>query len=249
MLQESDRTLVEKYINDLLSSEEEALLKERVQAEPAVKNLLEEQLKMVQILRSADEDALRNQIRNTIEMSSAKSGHITRYWTYYAAASVTLLVIALGVFFLLPNTKLSLQQVAISAFEPYPAGGTSRGNTTIDKGIQLYEKQQYVEANIQLSQFADHDDPDNLYNLIVGSAYFQQRQWLAAVIYFEIGTKSTDAIIRNEALWFEALTLLATEDERYLPKIQNIADQPGPHQQEASELLQYLKDHYYEGPG
>lgn len=242
MLQDSDRILIEKAVNDMLTDEEHVKLMDRMLEDPEVKEHMEEQTRMVSILAKEDHEALRNVIRHTIDHAPKQIGHFQQYRTYYVAACVAMVLVAVTALFLLLSASKSPKELAIAAFIPYPAGGTSRSEASVDEGLKLYEAGNYPEAIAQLHTQADLKNSENIYNLIIGSAHFQQEHWPMARIFFAPGTQSKDVIIRNEALWLEALTMLASENVQTINKLRAIANNAGPHQKQAAKLLKTLED-------
>ena len=240
MLRDEDRELIEKHINEVISTDESMKLTDRLLEDPDVQEHLDEQIKMVSILESEEKKELRKVIIDTIDRAPRHISHFQSYWRHYAAACALLIIVA-SVLFVIRSQSQSPQEKAIAAFSPYPVTGTSRSDEAIDEGLKLYREGNYHEAIDQLQSKADLQDPDNPYNLIIGSAYFQQRIWPTARIYFAPGTRSSDAIIRNEALWNEALTLTASDNAQATVSLRKIAENPGPHQQEAAQLLKVLE--------
>lgn len=169
----NDIDLIERYFESSLTDQETARLRDRLQSEPELRKLFDQEELLVKVIRY---EGARNDLQYLRKLERSLAGNersfIARHWQYFAAAaSIALVAVA---WFFVPFGNQSPPELYAAYFEPYPNvfEPTLRGSTTTGRRAEAFRA--YTDGDYQTAAtlFGDllEENPDPGMLLLLGNA-------------------------------------------------------------------------------
>lgn len=239
---EEDYLLIDKKLNNELTSDEVRAFEQRYAQDPAFAEeyLLQQQL--VDTLCSQHAQQLKEEMKTLHEEVKAERRRHRYRWAYAVAAAIALLLVAGAAFFYF---RAPTSEALYSAYYyPYRAKVMSRGTLPErrNRAEDLYSEGNFTAAIPILKDLSVSDSiMADRWRLILGNAYLQSDSIPQAIQQFERVASSENAEYRQFARWYTALSHLKTGNQAATrAALQPIAEQPGLFQLRAQQLLHEL---------
>ncbi len=230
--------LIEKYIQNRLSSEEEVLFNELLKTNSNFKDEVALHTKIKKVVKHEEDTNFRNLI-SEIESKSKSPSKKSSYKKWLVAASI-LLISALGYISLNKNTYTS-QELFASYFEPYrnvvhPIARNDEQQNDKAIAFSAYEKGDYNTAITLFTQLYN-SSKEPYYLFYKANALLKLEQADEAIPLLLEHLKTQDTLTKRTN-WYLALAYLKTEDIQKAKELLNTIISEGSYKnKEAKELL------------
>jgi hypothetical protein len=170
------------------------------------------------------------------EKSQAKSSMALR-----VAASVIILFVALGAFYLVNGT--SKTDLYASYYEPYENVLKTRGNERLEwaKAMMYYDKKEFENAKTEFLTFNDEEKAKPLYNLYLGIVHLELDELENAGTQFRSLLAKDNQYFNEHAKWY--LSLLAIKNNnnsKAIEYLSQLTKESNFYKERAQELLDKL---------
>jgi FimV-like protein len=238
--------LIEKYLDNELTPDEQARLERRIQQEPG----LAEEIALHRQLRYGLQSAGRSRMMTILADTERKMEEYhppaqvirfddaTRQRFYWAAAIIVLLLIPL---YLVLNQNRKADKLFVAYFKPYQGVNVPAGDP-LSQAMREYQQRDYAQALPILERLLGEGSSEDTTLFFKGNASLALDQAPEAIHTFESILADPLHPYYKEAQWYLALAYLQ-DGERKEAKAQLksvVKDSSHPHYQEASELLKKL---------
>jgi FimV-like protein len=230
--------LIEKYIQNRLSPEEELLFNELLETNTAFKEEVALHTQIKRVVTNEDDTNFRNLIAD-IESNSRDTPQKRSYKKWLVAASIVL-IFGLNYVSFNKNTPTT-QELFVSYFEPYRnvVHPIERGTEQLDKkaiAFTAYEKGEYEKAIILFTEL--HSSTKEPYYLFYKANALLQLEKAEKAIPLLLEHLKTKDTLTKKTKWYLALAYLKIEDSEKARKLLNIIISEGAYKnKEAEELL------------
>ena len=241
MLTDKEYSLIERYFDHGLNSIEREEFKIRLQSDEEFKNETQHQETLITALKNRHENNLRKQLKESLSKQDIKVKHNHRFRYYSIAASITIGLLFLSYYFFFYQNK-NTEEIFISYFEVFPITPATRDDSdSLNIGILLYQSGDFTESLRHLIPSGNMNDPENEFNLAIGSAYLALGKSEESISWFEINTKSTDNSIQDYAEWYIALAHLSMGSEKTVSLFDKIVESNSPYKNYSKRILEDLQ--------
>ncbi|MEL6562522.1 MAG: hypothetical protein AAFQ94_30410 [Bacteroidota bacterium] len=231
----AEQDLIDKFLSNDLSDNEQKDLKSMLNDNPQFLKEVVHQGHLSDVLKNEYDEALKADLLTKVPLLPERKEKAISLF-YYAAAAVSLIFVSILVFALIQNNDE--KDLISEYFEPYPVYSVERGETSsgID-GVEAYESGNYQKALDHFEQYGNLYQPDNRFNLVIGSSYLGLKQGGEAIRWFTPALSSDDKVIFNVANWNMALSEYLVNPDLAYKRFQSIAGDAGPYQKKAQAIL------------
>lgn len=236
----SDQELIDKYIRQSLSDQEEILFKEKLKID-SFKELLQTSEDIAIELGRIGRETLRDQFSSWYnETSSSKKKSRNIYWLM-AAASI---LIVAGILFFL-NTNQTLPKLASEYYASLPDYITQikRGeqpikNTYLDV-MKPYLEKNWTAAETNFQDFLEKNPRDHKVILYQGITAMELQDYSQAIVSFtKVIEYTDDPTFVHPAQWYSALSHLKTKQrEKAIPSLREIIQTPDHYKAKNAQII------------
>ena len=241
---EADYILIDKKLDEDLTPDEAQAFDQRCAHDPEFAEEYALQQQLIDTFRAHHPQRLKAEMKALHQEVKSERQIQHRKRIYAIAATITLLLVAtIAFFYFRPPSPEALYA---EYYHPYQAKFVVRGAPSAQKGSQaedLYDAGQLATAIPLLGELSETEQGAlaDRWRLILGNAYLQSDSIPQAIRQFERVTKSSNGEYQEFAKWYTAMSLLKAGDTQAAENIlQPIANQPGPFQDKARQLLDEL---------
>ena len=258
MITDRDFSLLESYLDEILTGEAKTSFEDRLRNEEDLAEQLSLMVETNILLEDFDKHQKIEEWKEIIQTESIsihQTGSIR--WlsnihqnrtVQYALSLAAMLVIGVALYFILPTTSASPEQLAShywSETAHFSYADTSRGNnseTTEQEVIQqiynLHKTGNYTKAIDAIEKLPS---TDSKMNLLKGSSYYNANKLEEAIHTFQQIADLPNHYLKEEAKWFLALSYLKKQDiENSKKELQGIVKQRLWNHALAKELLKEI---------
>lgn len=244
MEEDKDIELLEGYLENTLSPEDNAAVETRLRTDSDLHQLLAD----LKILRASIRENSRVQLKQELidienalsEKPEAKSVSF-RPWLIGVAASVVLIVAT----FLLWPKPTNTQELFAQYFEPYPnvimptvRGDLEPDTTLMAKAYRAYDSGDYEKAITFFEQVKAKDEGVYLY---LGNSYLADNEPEKAIVCFEKVINDFE-VFDEQAEWYLSMCYIRAGDLKKAKDLLNtIASKEGSYKIKAEQVLPQLK--------
>jgi tetratricopeptide (TPR) repeat protein len=250
-LSNNDITLIEKYLDDDLSADENDVFNSRIQ-DTAFTEELKLQQSTANALKHLFEQQLKEELRQQLgtyrqdELDSKKTtSRFNKTYFYWAAAAIAFVII-----FILAIRQKSTSDEALylTYYKPYHVGNSTRSLPASNNHLafEKYTEGDFQQAAILLEQLLkDNTQGYNtaLLQLLLGNCYLNTGELQKAVASLKSAANSDDPILSQHAKWYSALALLKLGNRsETLRLLQELTSSDSIYQKQAGNLMDELKN-------
>jgi thioredoxin-like negative regulator of GroEL len=222
-LNNQDRQLIERYVDGLLTPEEQAAFTQRCQTDTVFADELAAFQMAVVAVKTANRAQLKAQLTQHVQKNTLKRRTLLRGWIVGLAAAASLLI---GWFFIRGNAQnpSTPEEAFQTAFQAAPSGGIEKSTTTqltlLDSAYLAYDNQQWQMA---LPLFDKINDPKPKTLFLKANAFMALKDVDNALpILKELNSNPQFSERKEEIDWLIALCFLKKADASYLKRISEI---------------------------
>jgi thioredoxin-like negative regulator of GroEL len=222
-LNNQDRQLIERYLDGLLTPQEQAAFTQRCQTDTAFADELAAYQMAVVAVKTANRAQLKAQLTQHVQKNTLKRRTLLRGWIVGLAAAASLLI---GWFFFRQSAPKPISPEAAFqiAFQAAPSGGIEKSTTTqltlLDSAYLAYDNQQWQSA---LSLFNKINDPKPKTLFLKANTLISLKDVDNALpILKELNSNPQLSERKEEIDWLIALCFLKKADASYLKRISEI---------------------------
>lgn len=230
--------LIEKYIQNRLSAEEELVFNKLLKNNSTFKEEVELHVKIKKVITHDDDANFRNLI-SEIETNSRATTPNRSYSKWLVAASL-LLLFGLG-YFSMNSSTATKQELFTSYFEPYrnvvhPVVRSSEQQDKKAMAFNAYEQGEYEKAIALFSELYSVDnEPYYLFYKANALLKLEKAEEAIPLLLEHLKTKDT---LTEKTNWYLALSYLKVEDSKKAKEFLNTVISNGAYKnKEAKELL------------
>jgi hypothetical protein len=221
-LNNKDRQIIERYVDGLLTPEEQAAVTQRCQTDTAFADELTAYQRAVVAVKTANRAQLKAQLTQHVQKKTLKRRVLLRGWFVGLAAAAALLI---GWFFIQQTApkNLSHEEAFQIAFQAAPSGGIEKSTSTelslLDSAYLAYDNQQWQTALALLNKIND-PKPKTLF--LKANAYLALKDVDNALpILNDLKNNPSFLDRQAEVEWLIALSALRKGDVSNIEKIAN----------------------------
>jgi len=243
--------LFEKYLDGSLSENEKAIFKTRLQTDIAFANEYQMYLEIHQALRLSNErksftDSLKNV--SDIYFNDKNKGNNNSIFNpkfLFIAASIAVLITLSIATYLYLNTSISNEKLYSLNYVPIKADFASRSlystENEINKILDLYQKQNYIEFIVQISQTKVNDSLSAMVSLLKAVSYMQLELFENAETTLLEAINDKNNLLYDDCLWYLSLIYLKLENNILTKKyLSMLVENESFYKDKAKELLNKL---------
>ncbi len=209
---------IQAYLDGTLTPSDRQTFETELQTNPILAEELLLQREAIALLKLDRQRAYKSQLQTIAqrEATQIRTAPVVALWQRRWLQIAAAVVLLFGVGWLLQQAfsgPVDYQELAMSAYEPYPDRLNVRGeqeiSATLVEGMQAYGQQDYAQAISLLSQVPESDSlylPTRFY---LGNAYLSHQQAKEAVEVFSRLQSNPDNLFREATDWYLALAYLA----------------------------------------
>ncbi len=238
LLMEEDLMLIEKKLAGELKPDEEAVFKQRLLHDTDFEQQYRQAQEAIALLQQHQDAQLKQELRTLYGDIKTKRARSRRRYYGMAAAIGFLLIAGLAFWFY----RHQPQQLFQTYYEVYYAN-SFRGEVpqAYEQGMIYYQQNDYQQAIPYLERVSQQAAADPQTVLYLGNSYLNTNETEKAIRQFTQGLSLKDAILRQHAAWYLALSYLKKgEKEPAKKQLHEIIRQQGIYQEKAEELLSEL---------
>ena len=228
--------LIDKYLNNTLTKDEEVQLKTLVEQDEDLRDKLMQQKRVITAVRAHDRAKLKEQLKGISAQQPEKVSNKPSIILWLSSAAAIFLIISIGYIFHSQNRPISQQFSAY--YEVFPTHSIQRGSTKeLEDALKLYNEGNFAEAATALEKLKNDQAPD-LYHIYLGNSYIQTGELDKAITIFKsLLVHNQDVIVQQHARWYLALTYLKQDNKSMLnQELQKIIDAQGIYADLATKL-------------
>lgn len=249
-LSEYERTLIESFLDGTLNADLQQDFQRRMHDSHEFKSEVELAESVLSTWKNVHDDSVTKEIKE-IYLEAKAEGLNKSHFTHrisapilYAAA-VIFIALFVSLFYNFWNVPPLNEELYASYYQPFPADPNVRGGDLMNKnsGMNEYRDENYKSA-IPLFESAIKatGGPQRL-NLFLGICYLETGDFSNAEMSFKDAASIQDAILRQNAEWYLAMTYLKANDlNNCVAQLQKIATSSPIFAQDSRRLLDLLED-------
>lgn len=238
-------TLLEKYLQNTLTKEEELTFNEILKTDSEKKTEVEFQLNLKKVATHVDEEDFRNLVSEIEHTVKRRQVHRTSYIKWLMAASIILLM-GVGYFYATTVTKVSNTELFASYFEPYrnvvhPIVRSSEQQDAQSMAFMAYEGGDYEKAIRLLNQlYVSTQEPYYLFYSANALLQLNRAEEAIPLLLKHLTTKKTTLTERTH--WYLALAYINIDDaKKAKEELEIVIDHRKYKTKEAEKLLNEIK--------
>lgn len=232
---------IELYLNNGLSSDEQAAFERNINADPDLKREVALHRSLLSELNDTDSIEFRQRIveiaRNLKEKKKRKKKSL--FWKITAAAAAAIIV-GVSMFIWQQNSDYK-NHLFEDFYEVYPVEDMVRGNVknNLDSTLDKYENGNFMEAIPELSEFVKQNPKDASLKLYLGNCLLQTSQEKKAIdVFKDIPFQSSNY---EDAQWYLALSYIKIGDKQKAESVlKGLVEFDGVHRKNAQSLINEL---------
>ncbi len=211
----SNTDLIEKYLNNELSESEKVAFDSRLAEDKALAQEFEKHQLAHKALDYVIAKNLKKQLIELEEEEKIVSLNIRKNKRLMIISLAASLLLVAGFFFFIQSDgRLDGAALAGNYYEApnlniRSSGESSQFPALIEEGRQALNDKDYGKAIEAFSSIASEDDYYIQAQFMLGHAYFQQKNYAAAIPPFDIVNNSEDFRLEEAAEWFALLACIA----------------------------------------
>lgn len=211
---------IERFVQQLMPAEEENLFRQKIQADPTLKNQVEEVRLM---LLGIEEASLQNKLKDFHRAVPQGVVRKINYGRWLAAASVIVLISVAAWWLVAPHS--SDNKLFTEFFKPDPGMVSSMGATedyNFDRAMIDYKTGNYTAAIKVWKELLQANPSGDTLNYFIGSAYLNIKQTDSAAAYLKKVAVNNKSAFNDDANWYMGLALiLENKRAEAIPYINN----------------------------
>ena len=241
-LSSEEHDLIEKYVGNLLSKQEEVLFQDRYQSSELFKKEADFQKNLVNTMVSNEKERQKERLLKDyreFKVRNHSQSNFNRRNLVFTGIAATILIVS---FLALLDINRSSETLFDAYYTPYSGPDILRGESIVDdmvSGLSLYKQQQYKEALNIFEKLLNQDSllKDEL-NILIGVCYIESNHTEKSRSHFD-QVKETKMKFIGE--WYYNMALLKDgKYEEMKANMINISTSNSPYRNKAKELLKEL---------
>ncbi|MFK7908298.1 MAG: tol-pal system YbgF family protein [Chitinophagales bacterium] len=256
MINDSDFSLIESYLDGTLAKNDRASFEKRIRVEDELKESLSLMMEMDIVLEEFDKNQQIEEWKNIITTEPLPQPTLIRRLStirhtqagQYALSIAAMLLLFVAIYFLVPNPANSPQQLANhywSETAQFSYSNISRGENSevVENSLEdIYTLHKTGDYTATLKAIEALPTLDEKAILLKGSCYYNTNQADKAILAFQEITASPNNYSVDEAKWYLALSYLKKGDTKQAQKkLQEIVNQKLWNNVSASKLLKKIQ--------
>lgn len=213
-----DIELIERYFDQDLTREETALVETRLQHDEGFKRLFEQErhligaikfegaLRDLEYLKAIEKRALFPGLHYSSNSASGSQSKLRRFIPYVLSAAASLLIIAVAIFYLSPESPQRMASKYTEEHLIYLSTTMSEGSDSLRLGIAAYNSRDYDKA-VRIFESIAHRETSLEVIKNLGLTYLARGEYDKALHQFQI-LSDRDDIYVNAGPFYKAITLM-----------------------------------------
>ena len=235
---------MDDYIMEKLKGETLVDFENELQNNPAFANELVLHRQALAGIRRYNNRQLKKELKEIHKKVAVPMAKVRPMWYRYAVAAVIVLLIAAGIWYVLqPKNN---EQLFAAYYQPYEISLTDRGEGNLEKikkAEDAYLNKDYATALDLLEGLINEQEYNSQLHLATGIAYLEENKFEKAIGQFNIIIEKKDVFLKDQAVWYSALTLLKCNKEKEAETFLELlaGDEGADKHSDAKKLLEDLK--------